>query len=120
MKPNHRLAALAAILCFIGQAAFAHAMLERASPAAGSVVSGSPPAIVLTFSEPVEPRFSSVAVTDGSGTRMDLGKPAIQGDKRTLFVELKPLRPGAYAVAWHVTSVDMHKMQGHFSFTVKP
>ena len=41
--------------CLIGQAAFAHAFLDRASPAVGSDVTGSPPAITLTYTEPVEP-----------------------------------------------------------------
>ena len=37
-----------------------------------------------------------------------------------LMVKLKPLSPGIYSVAWHVTSVDTHKTEGHFTFTVKP
>ncbi len=37
-----RIIALAAAACLIGQAAFAHAFLDRASPAVGSEVSGSP------------------------------------------------------------------------------
>jgi methionine-rich copper-binding protein CopC len=28
------------------------------------------------------------------------------------------LAPGNYTVKWHVTSVDTHKTQGSFSFTV--
>ena len=40
-----RIIAFAAAACLIGQAAFAHAFLDRASPAVGSEVSGSPPAL---------------------------------------------------------------------------
>ena len=112
--------ALAAAACLIGQAAFAHAFLERASPAVGAEISGSPPALNLTYTEPVEPLFSTIRVTDSSGTRVDDGKPATQDDGRVLTVKLKPPPPGVYAVEWHVTSVDTHKTDGHFTFTVRP
>ena len=115
-----RIIALAAAACLTGQAAFAHAFLDRASPAVGSELSGSPPALSLTYTEPVEPLFSTVRVTDSIGARVDVGKPAPKEDGRVLQVELKPLKPGVYSVEWHVTSVDTHKTEGHFTFTVKP
>jgi copper resistance protein C len=31
---------------------------------------------------------------------------------------VKPLAPGVYQVQWHVISVDTHRTQGNFSFTV--
>ena len=100
--------------------AFAHAFLDRASPGVGSEVSGSPPALSLTYTEPVEPLFSTVQVTAASGARVDEGKPTTQEDGRILVVKLKTLPPGDYTVEWHVTSVDTHKTEGHFTFTVKP
>jgi methionine-rich copper-binding protein CopC len=103
-----------------GHAAWAHAFLERASPAVGSEVSGSPSALTLTYSEPVEPLFSTVEVTNAGGTVVTNGKPLPKDDGRVLVVRLKPLSPGVYSVAWHVTSVDTHKTDGHFTFTVKP
>ena len=109
-----------AAACLIGQAAFAHAFLDRASPAVGSEVAGSPPALQLTYTEPVEPLFSTVQVTDAAGARVDEGKPSPLDDGRVLSVKLKPLPPGVYGVEWHVTSVDTHKTEGHFTFTVKP
>jgi copper resistance protein C len=115
-----RVIALAVALCPIGQLAFAHAFLDRASPAVGSEVSGSPPTLNLTYTEPVEPLFSTVYITNASGTRVDDGKPTPLDDGRVLSVKLKPLPPGIYSVEWHVTSVDTHKTEGHFTFTVKP
>ena len=106
--------------CLIAPAALAHAFLDRASPAVGSEVSGSPPTLALTYTEPVEPLFSSIEVTDANGARVDQGKATSQDDGRILVVTLKPLQPGIYTVAWHVTSVDTHKTEGHFQFTVKP
>ncbi|MEA2727937.1 MAG: copper resistance protein [Acetobacteraceae bacterium] len=114
-----RVIVLAVAACLMGQAAFAHAFLDRASPAVGSEVSGSPPRLDLTYTEPVEPLFSTVEVTDANGARVDEGRPATQDDGRVLSVKLKTLPPGVYAVTWHVTSVDTHKTEGHFTFTVK-
>lgn len=115
-----KIAILPAAACLIGQAALAHALLDRASPAVGSEVSGSPPALNLAYTEPVEPLFSSIRVTDASGMRVDEGTPFTQQGGRLLSVKLKPLPPGVYAVEWHVTSVDTHKTDGRFTFTVKP
>jgi methionine-rich copper-binding protein CopC len=111
---------LAAMACLIAQVAWGHAFLDRASPAVGSEVSGSPSAISLTYTEPVEPLFSTIEVTDSRGVRVDEGKPVAQAAGRVLMVGLKPLSPGVYTVAWHITSVDTHKTDGRFSFTVKP
>jgi methionine-rich copper-binding protein CopC len=111
---------IAAAACLIGQAAFAHAFLDRASPAVGSEVSGSPPSVSITYTEAVEPRFSTIHVTDSAGARVDDSKPVTQDDGRVLVVGLKKLPPGVYSVEWHVTSVDTHKTEGHFTFTVRP
>jgi methionine-rich copper-binding protein CopC len=111
---------MTAAACLIGQAARGHAFLDRASPAVGSDVPGSPPALTLTYTEPVEPVFSTVQVTDAHGGRVDAGKPAAQDGGRMLSIPLKPLPPGTYNVEWHVTSVDTHKTEGHFTFTVRP
>jgi methionine-rich copper-binding protein CopC len=104
--------------CLFGHAAWAHAFLERASPAVGSEVSGSPPALTLTYSEPVEPLFSTVEVKSAGGAVVSDGTSSADG--RVLVVKLKKLSPGVYSVAWHVTSVDTHKTEGHFTFTVNP
>jgi copper resistance protein C len=106
--------------CLIGPAAWAHAFLERASPGVGSEVPRAPAQLSLTFTEPVEQLFSSVAVTDQSGKRVEQGKPGVGQDKQVLVVKLQSLPPGVYVVNWHVTSVDTHKTEGHFQFTVKP
>jgi methionine-rich copper-binding protein CopC len=115
-----RALAILAAACMTGPAAWAHAFLDRASPAVGSEVSGSPPSVALTYTEPVEPLFSTIQVTDAGGVRVEDGKPVPQEDGRILVIKLKALPPGVYTVAWHVTSVDTHKTEGHFSFTVRP
>lgn len=111
---------VAAFASLISPAALAHAFLDKASPPVGSQVPVSPPSVTLTYSEPVEPVFSTIHVTDPNGVRMDEGKPVSHDNGRALLVGLKKLPPGIYTVEWHITSVDTHKTEGHFTFTVKP
>jgi methionine-rich copper-binding protein CopC len=110
----------AAMLAALSARADAHAFLERASPAVGSTVPAAPPELALTFTEAVEPRFSTVAVLDPRGGRIDTGQPRAAGNGRQLIVGLPKLGPGTYTVNWHVTSVDTHKTEGKFQFTVAP
>jgi methionine-rich copper-binding protein CopC len=100
--------------------AFAHAMLERASPLVGSEVPAPPHEITLTFTEGVEPLFSTIELRDATGTVVATGKPRTdQGNNRRLVVELPVLTGGTYTVTWHATSVDTHKTEGSYRFIVK-
>ncbi|ACK49441.1 copper resistance protein CopC [Methylocella silvestris BL2] len=112
--------ALATAFCSTGLPASAHAMLESATPAVGATVTTAPTEIRLTFSEGVEAKFSGVQVTTAAGAAVKSGKPALDpADKKTLVIPISDaLAPGIYKVKWHVVSVDTHKTQGAFSFTV--
>ena len=48
-------------------AAFAHAQLQKATPAVGGTVNASPTEIRLKFSEGLEPRFSSIVLATQAG-----------------------------------------------------
>jgi methionine-rich copper-binding protein CopC len=100
-------------------AAFAHAQLEKSTPAVGSTVS-PPNQIQLEFSEGVEPKFSGVTVT-GPGGAAALGAPSVEtGHQNVLIVPVvKSLSPGVYTVKWRAISIDTHHTQGTFEFTVK-
>ena len=97
-------------------AAQAHAFLDHASPLVGSTVPAAPHDVVLTFTQNLEPAFSTAQVTDSSGARVDQGKAAVSGN--TMTVGLKALGPGSYKVHWHALSVDTHTTEGAFTFTV--
>jgi copper resistance protein C len=62
-----------------GDGAHAHAMLSSASPPVGGSVGAAPRQVTLSFTQGLEPSFSSVQVTDSKGARVDLGKPQISG-----------------------------------------
>jgi methionine-rich copper-binding protein CopC len=98
----------------------AHAFLKQASPPVGSTVP-APKALDITFTEGVEPAFSSIVVQDAKGERVDIGDVhSASADGLGLEVGLRPLAPGTYTVIWHATSVDTHRTEGRFVFTVQP
>ena len=111
------LAAVMALLC-AGQAS-AHAFLKGATPAVGSTVQQPPTQVVITFSEGVEPQFSTITVQDASGMNVETGGVHLEGGNTHLAIGLKALRAGDYKVVWHATAVDTHKTEGSFTFTVK-
>lgn len=97
-------------------AAQAHAFLNHASPLVGSTVPSAPRELTLSFTENLEPAFSTVQVTGPDGTRIDQGKAQISG--HTMRIRIKAAGAGTYHVHWHALSVDTHTTQGSYTFTV--
>jgi methionine-rich copper-binding protein CopC len=114
-----KLILLTAVALGLALPALAHSLPKSSTPAAGSTLPAAPAEVVIMFSEPLEPRFSSLQVKDADGNRVDDG-PAhtAPGDATRFSVGLKPLPPGTYKVIWHATSVDTHKTEGSYDFTV--
>ena len=99
--------------------ASAHALLEHANPPVGSNVATAPSEISLTFTEGVEPLFSTIELRGPDNAALSIGKPhAASDNNRKLVVEPPKLAFGTYTVIWHVTSVDTHKTEGNYRFTV--
>ena len=109
------------LLFFAAQSqAWAHAFLDHAVPKVGSTVTNSPAQIKLWFTQNLEPVFSSFEVCDAKGKEVD--KKNVHPDdkdKSLLIVSVPSLSDGTYTVTWHVVSVDTHRTQGHFKFTIK-
>jgi methionine-rich copper-binding protein CopC len=97
--------------------AFGHAHLSQSAPAAGATVS-APSELMLIFSEPLEAAFSTLELRDAAGKPVETGKAQIKDN--VMRLKLNALSAGRYNVKWHVLSVDTHKTEGTFSFTVKP
>jgi len=104
------------IIASASGSAQAHAFLDHASPLVGSTVPSAPREVTLSFTQNLEPAFSTVEVTDASGARVDQGKASVSGN--TMRVGLKSLPAGSYKVQWHALSVDTHTTQGTFTFHV--
>jgi len=101
--------------------ALAHAHLDRSTPAAGSTVTAAPAEVTLWFTEALEPKFSTVEVRDAKGTAVHTGKAVLAPDNTAqLIVMVKSLPPGRYKVIWRILSVDTHRTNGEFTFTVAP
>jgi len=104
-------------------AAFAHAELVSATPAANRATHGVTQ-ITLTFSEAVAPRLSGATVTmtgmpGMAGHQMAITdlRAAVNGKTLTL-TSPKPLAAGTYRVDWHAVADDSHRETGSYSFTV--
>jgi copper transport protein len=120
--PRARVAVLLAVVALLcaPAGAFAHAALVRTAPSASGTITPAPTEVVLTFSEPVEPRFAAVSVSDASGARVNAAPERLEGDPTTLAIPLKALPAGWYLVYWRVISADGHPVRGAFTFAVGP
>lgn len=99
---------------------WAHAFLDHADPKVGSTVTNSPTEIKMWFTQDLEPAFSSVEVQDAKGKHVDKKDAHLDNKDGSLFIVSVPSLPdGTYTVNWHVVSVDTHRTQGHFKFTIK-
>jgi len=117
------LIALAAAAASLGlpAAAWAHAALLQTTPVASRIVNTPPKAVLLRYSEAVEPRFAIVSVTNAAGDKETTGAPSRSpANADTLVVPLKKLAEGWYLVYWRVISVDGHPVRGAFTFAVGP
>ena len=98
---------------------WAHAFLDGALPRVGSENPTAPAEVVLHFTQGIEPDFSKLEVRDAAGAPVVDGTPHTEpGDPTRFAIKLKTLAAGIYTVIWHVTSIDTHKTQGTFHFTV--
>lgn len=112
-----RILTFVAITC-CATSAFAHAFLQHAEPGAGATFKIAPSRVVLSFSEKLQPVLSGVSVTNLAGRNVAAGAVAIRGN--SMLVPLSSLAAGTYRVVWHVVSADAHRMEGAYSFAVKP
>ena len=89
-------------------------------PAPDARLDTSPPAVVIRFTERVEPRASSLDVLDARGARVSRGDGVVDPENPWRYrVALEPLPPGAYTVSWRVLSADDgHVTSGAHVFTV--
>jgi len=97
-----------------------HLRLLRSAPAADTVLTSSPDAIRLWFSEGASLPVTRVTLALG-GTTIPTGKPtrATGAGQPIVFPLSAPLAAGRYAVKWKTMSADGHAVSGTFAFTVQ-
>lgn len=100
--------------------AWAHAFPDHADPRVGSSIKSSPSAIRIWFDSYLESAFSTIEVYDKNEKRVDKQDGHVNGSDPTLLeLGLPELSPGKYRVVWAVVSVDGHRTEGDFPFTVE-
>jgi methionine-rich copper-binding protein CopC len=89
------------------------------TPRANQTLSTAPEAVIITFSNPVNPDKSSIKVYDSYGTQLGDGKVTVSGTAMT--TSLPPLDSGRYAVKWRTRCMcaDDSELSDEFHFTVQ-
>ncbi|SEC63596.1 copper resistance protein CopC [Terriglobus roseus] len=114
-----RTVALISLASVFSIPAFAHSKPKIMEPAANSTVE-APTELSVIFSEALDPKFSSLALTDEKGTVLSKAKTiADPANHMHLSLPLPKLAPGTYYVHWVSAAVDGHRMDGDYSFKVK-
>jgi methionine-rich copper-binding protein CopC len=112
---------LGLVVTLWASAASAHAFLDHAMPPVGATLAASPPILRLFFTEQIEPLFSGAEVATAAGSPIKIGPTVVDpANPAALLVPLPRLAPGRYRVSWHVVSVDTHRTEGSYEFTIQP
>jgi methionine-rich copper-binding protein CopC len=113
------LSAVAILLTIAPSSALGHAELDTASPADKATVTGSPPEIVFTFTEAVDPTKSSLKLVDGSGAVVADGSTVDASDAKKMHLVVPTQPPATYTVRWTTASaVDGDIAHGTTTFTI--
>ncbi|HEY8988410.1 MAG TPA: copper resistance CopC family protein, partial [Candidatus Limnocylindrales bacterium] len=118
-RPVTALAALLLLMALGSTIVLGHAELATASPADKATVTGSPPEIVFTFTEPVVPAKSSLKLVDNRGKIVAEGSTVDPTDAKTMRLTLGAQPPGTYTVRWTTASaLDGDLDHGITTFTI--
>jgi copper resistance protein C len=100
-----------------GSPAWAHAELTASAPARDATLAAAPTSVTVTFSERLNPEFTTIVVSDSSRQRLAASAPVVDAGSGTVTLSPPPGN-GTYTVAYRVVSVDGHTAQGSYAFTV--
>ncbi len=99
--------------------AFAHTHPVSMAPTSDATVE-APASIVMHFSGDLEPKFSSITVSDATGHVVQTVQSIVDPkDAKLMSLALPTLPAGIYTVSWVAVSIDSHRMQGEYKFTIK-
>jgi len=97
----------------------AHAIIESATPAVGTVVAGPDVDVSLRYNSRLDHQRSRLSLTgpDGAVKPLPVALPAV--NPAILSARAAGLAPGAYVLHWQVLAVDGHMTRGNIPFTVE-
>jgi len=103
-----------------GTLAQAHPRMTMSAPAHNVTLRSAPTEIILGFNERVIVRFSGLDLRDAHNNKIVTGNMTLApGGNTKVIVPIKQrMLPGTYRVAWHVVSVDTHRVSGTYTFKV--
>ena len=120
-KSLTRRSAIAALLCtflIAVPAALAHTHPVSMTPAPDSTID-PPDSIVMHFSGDLEPKFSSITLVNATGHVVNVAQSVVSSsDAKLMTLALPKLPGGVYTVSWVGVSVDSHRSQGDYKFTI--
>ena len=99
-------------------AAYAHAHLDRANPAAGATLQTRRARWRSTSPKSSSPNSAASLCATPAAGRSKRRFPCGRGESLVLKVSLQPLAPGTYQVEWRVISIDTHASKGDYTFRV--
>ena len=107
------------LLPLLPRTAAAHLKLNSSSPAAGDTIRAPLRTVVLTFSQPVELRFTDVMVINAQGDTLH-GALAFRDSTRTVAELTLPadLESGDQRIVWRTAAADGHVVRGTIAFTI--
>jgi putative copper export protein/methionine-rich copper-binding protein CopC len=118
MRSSYLWLGLSTALVFTPTPAVAHDGLQRSSPAKDAVLTSSPAALRLTFSNPPNLRFARVQLLDSANAIIPLGALDVDSVRTLVAPVVQRLCPGRYTVVWQIAGADGHPVRGRFSFAV--
>ncbi|MFC4312371.1 copper resistance protein CopC [Steroidobacter flavus] len=107
----------ALVMTFIATAAMAHSTLKSTVPPSDSVLSASPPEVVINFNEPA--RLVSVIVARAGAPERKLQFTPV-AESTTFNVAAPALENGRNEIKWRALSKDGHPISGTIVIVVKP
>lgn len=111
--------ALATGLLLMVTPAWGHSFPDHSEPRVGWTVNKPPAQVRIWFDVPIEPIFSTIKVVDANGQQVDKQDGRVNpADHTVLEVSLPSLPPGKYRVFWNVISIDTHRTEGDYPFTI--
>jgi copper transport protein len=95
----------------------AHLGVRSSMPARGDTIRTALDSIAITFTQPVELRFTHITLTNARGDSLP-GALRSTGDRSVVLELPQLLNDGAYIIAWRTAGADGHVVQGTIPFTV--